>query len=124
MGYVDAFRVALALLNVKVSDFATKSNEVLFGFLFASIGSILGTAFLFALFSNLSARLGTRLRHVCVLVILRLFKLCGDGKSAWFNEFCLVFESVSGVDGCRQLVDGCFLRYVDGFTAQISSDDR
>ena len=34
--------VALALLNVKVSDFATKSNEVLFGFLFASIGSILG----------------------------------------------------------------------------------
>ena len=53
--------VALALLNVKVSDFATKSNEVLFGFLFASIGSILGTAFSFALFSKSLGALGYKI---------------------------------------------------------------
>lgn len=44
--------VTLALLNVKVSEFATKSKEVLLGFSFASVGSILGTALSFALFSK------------------------------------------------------------------------
>ena len=44
--------VTLALLNVKVSEFATKSKEVLLGFSFASVGSIFGTALSFALFSK------------------------------------------------------------------------
>ena len=44
--------VTLALLNVKVSELATKSKEVLLGFSFASVGSILGTALSFALFSK------------------------------------------------------------------------
>jgi uncharacterized membrane protein len=44
--------VTLALLNVKVSEFATKSKEVLLGFSFASVGSIVGTALSFALFSK------------------------------------------------------------------------
>ena len=44
--------VTLALLNVKVNEFATKSKEVLLGFSFASVGSIVGTALSFALFSK------------------------------------------------------------------------
>ena len=44
--------VTLALLNVKVSELATKSKEVLLGFSFASVGSIFGTALSFALFSK------------------------------------------------------------------------
>lgn len=44
--------VTLALLNVKVSELATKSKEVLLGFSFASVGSILGTALSFGLFSK------------------------------------------------------------------------
>ena len=51
--------VALALLNVKVSDFATKSNEVLFGFLFASL--IDRHRFLIALFSKSLGALGYKI---------------------------------------------------------------
>ena len=54
--------VTLALLNVKVSDFATQSKkEVLLGFSFASVGSILGTVFSFALFSKSLGALGYKI---------------------------------------------------------------
>lgn len=53
--------VTLALLNVKVSELATKSKEVLLGFSFASVGSILGTVFSFALFSKSLGALGYKI---------------------------------------------------------------
>ena len=53
--------VTLALLNVKVSDFATQSKEVLLGFSFASVGSILATVFSFALFSKSLGALGYKI---------------------------------------------------------------
>ena len=87
---------------MKVSDFATKSNEVLLGFSFASVGSILGTAY-FALFSKSlgSARSDIRLRHVCASYIGGSLNFAATAKALEFDEFRRVLESFSGVDGSR-----------------------